>query len=126
MDLIKYGNLQIKNDILTVIYTKPKNEKIIYFEDRIEINNGDDKKVYSFEKYPKAQFMGLILRAIIEDNYTLVDNLFKVTKTKGIVTLIAKPIVSDYIDNITIKHKAQYHIVLEMINKDKITIETSK
>ena len=126
MDLLKYGNLQINDDILTIVYTKPKNEKIIYFEDRIEISNGDDIKVYNFEKYPKAQFMGLILRAIIEDNYMLVDNLFKVTNKKNIIILTAKPIISDYIDTITIKNKLQYNIVIEMINKDKITIETSK
>jgi hypothetical protein len=124
IDFVKYGNLEVKQDFLIIKYTKPKEQTIKYFEDKIEIYQNNNINTYNFDKYPKAQYMGLILRAIVNDNYALVNNLFKVIKKNKNISLLAKPIVSDYILDIQVSKNKKDTIIINMTNKDKITIET--
>ena len=124
IDIVKYGTLDIKKDILVINYTKPNKELINYYSNRIEILQDNQTKTYSFKEYPNAQYMGVILRAIKSNEYELLDQLFKIEKKQSNITLIAKPIIYNYINTIEIIKKKEDIIIINMTNKDKITIET--
>jgi len=125
-EIEKYGSLKMTDDTLTLVYTKPKKETIIYTKNKIIIKDGTNIKEYTFEKYPQAQYMGLILRAIIKEEFHLIESFFKIKKDNEITTLSAKPAVSSYMENIEIikKENKKRIIVLRMLNDDKVTIET--
>jgi hypothetical protein len=122
----KYGNISTKDQILTLTYTKPKSETITYYKDKLVIKNTNSTKKYTFSKYPNLQYMGLLLKAILNNQYTLLDELFIIKKDKNITTIQAKSIINNTITSIeVIKQKTIIKtIIIYMSNKDKITIET--
>lgn len=122
----KYGNLHIENSNLIIDYSKPIKETISYFNDKITILINNKLDEYSFVEHPNAQYLGLILKAIINDNYALVDELFDIKKKKEEILLNAKPIIYSYIQSIEIvkSKKLIKNIIIHMTNQDKITIET--
>jgi len=122
----KYGNLHIDNENLIINYTKPIQETISYYNDKITVLAKDKLDEYSFQEHPNAQYLGLILKAILNNNYATVDELFEIKKEKQEIQLKAKPIIYSYIESINIiKHKKSIkNIIIYMTNKDKITIET--
>ena len=124
VDFKKYGSLSVSKDKLTIKYTKPNNQTINYLEDKIEIISDNNVKIYNFEKYPNTQYMGLILRAIVNDEYELVEQLFDIKHTGKKVMLIAKPVIDSYIVSIKVTKYDKDIIIINLRNKDKITIET--
>jgi len=122
----KYGNLHMDNENLIINYTKPIQETISYYNDKITVLAKDKLDEYSFQEHPNAQYLGLILKAILNNNYATVDELFEIKKEKQEIQLKAKPIIYSYIESINIiKHKKSIkNIIIYMTNKDKITIET--
>ncbi len=123
----KHGSLYVDNDILTIQYTRPSKENIIYYSDKIVIQKDDNQtNEYSFEKYPQAQYMGLILKAIVSSNYDTISDLFEVKIQENGVILNSKPVSSDVIETITVVKDKNIlkSIIIDMTNKDKITIET--
>jgi len=124
----KYGSLHIEDDNLIVNYTKPLKETISYYSDKITILIKDKLDEYTFEEHPKAEYLGLILKAILNDNYEIVDELFDIKRKKQEILLSAKPVIYSYIESIEIikSKKMIQNIIIYMTNKDKITIETIK
>ena len=122
----KYGNLHMDNENLIINYTKPIQETISYYNDKITVLAKDKLDEYSFQEHPNAQYLGLILKAILNNNYATVDELFEIKKEKQEIQLKAKPIIYSYIESINIiKHKKSIkNIIIYLTNKDKITIET--
>ena len=122
----KYGILEIKDQILIVNYTKPSIETITYLEDKLTIFKNDSLREYNFEEHPQAQYMGLILKAILTDEYEALDELFKIKNKKDIIILSAKPIMYSTMEEIEVLKKDNIinKIIIYMTNKDKITIET--
>jgi hypothetical protein len=126
MEREKNGNLLVKDDNLIIKYTKPTVETISYLSDKLTILKDGETKEYSFEEYPKVQYMGLILKAIIKDEYSSLSELFETNIKKQNIELTAKPVIDDImssIDIIKVKNNVK-KITIYMINKDKITIET--
>jgi hypothetical protein len=120
------GKINLKDDILSIVYSKPSKETITYHPNKITILNQDNQTTeYTFEQYPQAQYMGLIIKAIINDNYNSLDNFFKIKNQKSTIMLEAKPIIYDRINfiEITKKQKSVEKIFMDMSNKDTITIE---
>ncbi|MEA3553858.1 MAG: hypothetical protein U9R39_05600 [Campylobacterota bacterium] len=122
----KQGVLEIKENSLVLNYSKPDIETISYLSDKLIILKDDTLVEYSFEEYPKAEYMGLILKAIIKDEYESLDELFEIKKEEKLVSMIAKPIIYNTIVSIEVfkNSKEVSKIIINMINKDKITIET--
>jgi len=122
----KHGILDIKEELLVLNYTKPKKETISYLEDKLTILQGDSLTQYSFEEYPKAQYMGLILKAILKDEYESLSEFFEIKKENEFVSMIAKPIIYATIVSIEVNKDKNIvtKIIINMSNKDKITIET--
>ena len=122
----KYGSLSVNEENLIIKYTKPSVETISYLSDRITILKDDDISEYTFEEYPKSQYMGLILKAIIKDEYRSLDELFEIKKENNIVNLVGKPIVYSVIESIHIEKNDNLmkKIIINMTNKDIVTIET--
>jgi|GEM_PF-5034531 len=122
----KQGNLEIKDDYLVLNYSKPSIETISYLSDKLTILKDDTLVEYSFNEYPQAQYMGLILKAIIKDEYESLDELFEIKIEKEFVSMIAKPIIYNTIVSIEVfkNSKDINKIIIYMTNKDKITIET--
>ena len=127
-DKERYGLLDITDELLILKYKKPNIETITYSKEKIIIQNKDNTKEYTFEEYPKAKYMGLILRSIINKNYNLLDNMFKVSKENNSIFLTSLPIISNMVEYIEIKEnvKSKRVIILFMTNSDRITIETFK
>jgi len=121
----KYGHINYKNNILTLNYTKPRRETIIYEEDKLLIVSDDKTEEYSFDQYSELDYMGLILKAIVNNNYASVDELFVVSKEDGYNLLNAKPAISDKIKYIKIKRDRDglKQFIIYMINEDTISIE---
>ena len=120
------GKINLKDDILSIVYSKPSKETITYHPNKITILNQDNQTTeYTFEQYPQAQYMGLIIKAIINNNYNSLDNFFKIKNQKSTIMLEAKPIIYDRINfiEITKKQKNVEKIFMDMSNKDTITIE---
>ena len=122
----KQGNLEIKDDSLVLNYSKPDIETISYLSDKLTILKNDTLVEYNFEEYPKAEYMGLILKAIIKDEYESLDELFEIKSEKKFISMIAKPIIYNIIVSIEVfkNSKDVSKIIINMTNKDKITIET--
>jgi len=125
-DRAKYGSLDIKDGVLILNYIKPVKETISYFDDKLTILKVDELLEYSFEEYPNAKYMGLILKAIIKNEYETLDELFDIKKEKESIEMISKPIIYNTIISIDISkvNKIVNKIIINMTNKDKITIET--
>ena len=122
----KQGNLEIKDNSLVLNYSKPDIETISYLSDKLTILKNDTLVEYNFEEYPKAEYMGLILKAIIKDEYESLDELFEIKSEKEFISMIAKPIIYNIIVSIEVfkNSKDVSKIIINMTNKDKITIET--
>ncbi len=122
----KYGSFSEKEENLIIKYTRPSIETISYLNDRITILKDGKVSEYTFDEYPKSQFMGLILRSIINDEYTSLDELFEIKKEKKMVSLTGKPIIYGIIESIEVEknNKIIKKIIINMTNKDIITIET--
>ena len=122
----KQGNLEIKDNSLVLNYSKPDIETISYLSDKLTILKDDTLVEYNFEEYPKAEYMGLILKAIIKDEYESLDELFEIKSEKKFISMIAKPIIYNIIVSIEVfkNSKDVSKIIINMTNKDKITIET--
>lgn len=125
-DKERHGVLDITDKLLILKYQEPSVETITYSQTKISIKTDDDLKEYTFKEYPQAEYMGLILRTIINENYNSLDNMFEVTKNKDEVILTSLPIISNMVEYIEIKktNKLKKTIILFMTNSDKITIET--
>ncbi|MEA3498274.1 MAG: hypothetical protein U9R16_04360 [Campylobacterota bacterium] len=123
---VKHGSLFVKEENLIIKYTKPSVETISYLSDRITILKDEETLEYTFEEYPKSQYMGLILKAIIKDEYSTLDEMFEVKKENNIVKLLGKPIVYSIIESISIEKSDNLNkkIIINMTNKDIVTIET--
>jgi len=126
-DKERYGVLDITEETLTLSYKKPSMEIITYSDTKITIQSEDETKEYTFEEYPRAEYMGLILRTIINKNYDSLDNMFKVSKEEDLLLLTSLPIISDMVEYIEVQENinSKRIMTLFMSNKDKITIETS-
>jgi len=126
-DKERYGVLTITEETLILSYKKPSIEIITYSDTKITIQSEDDTKEYTFEEYPRAKYMGLILRTIINKNYDSLDNIFKVSKVEDLLLLKSLPIISDMVEYIEVQENinSKRIMTLFMSNKDKITIETS-
>ena len=122
----KQGNLEIKDNSLVLNYSKPDIETISYLSDKLTILKNDTLVEYNFEEYPKAEYMGLILKAIIKDEYESLDELFEIKSEKEFISMTAKPIIYNIIVSIEVfkNSKDVSKIIINMTNKDKITIET--
>lgn len=122
----KQGVLEIEGNSLVLNYSKPSIETISYLSDKLTILKDDTLVEYSFDEYPQAQYMGLILKAIIKDEYESLDELFEIKIEKEFVSMIAKPIIYNTIVSIEVfkNSKDVNKIIIYMTNKDKITIET--
>ena len=122
----KQGILEIEGNSLVLNYSKPSIETISYLSDKLTILKDDTLVEYSFNEYPQAQYMGLILKAIIKDEYESLDELFEIKIEKEFISMIAKPIIYNTIVSIEVfkNSKDVNKIIIYMTNKDKITIET--
>ena len=122
----RYGTIDIFEDTLILAYTKPKEETLSYESDKLVIKNGLEIKEYKFDQYPKLEFMGLFLKAIMSDNYLSIESLFQIEIKNETITLIGKPVIYNTIEYIEITKKKSIikKIILKMTNKDIITIET--
>ncbi len=122
----KQGALEIKDNSLVLNYSKPDIETISYLSDKVTILKNDNLIEYTFEKYPHAEYMGLILKAIIKDEYESLNEFFEIKKGKEIISLTGKPIIYNTIESIEVfkNSKDVNKIIINMTNKDKITIET--
>jgi hypothetical protein len=123
-----YGSFEIKPEQMVVAYTKPNIQTITYYNDKICIETNNTKKEYSFDKYPQAQYMGVALKAIFEENYDLLGQFFKIQKQNNTnILLNSKAGISDIIDSIDITKTSNNiikKIFIHMRNKDTILIET--
>ena len=119
------GTFKFENDLMIISYTEPEQEVITYYNHKITIQKDDETKEYSFEEYPQAQYLGLILKAIIKDDYISLDEFFSVNKNKKQLDLESKPVIEDIMTSIeVIKSKSSIEkIIMYMTNQDKITIE---
>jgi len=126
MDQSKYGNMKLENNQLHLIYTNPIKEEIIYEEEKLVIIKDENINEYFFIEYPTLRFMGLILKYIITDNYLQLDNFFDVKITNDLVVLEAKPVIYNIVESIEIVKRDDKlrKIIMNMTNKDIITIET--
>ncbi len=123
-----YGNLIVSDEVMTISYTKPIKETIIYHTNKLIILRGDDKKEIMFEDYPQAKYMGLILKAIINSEYESLNELFTIKKKGLTIDLEAKPAIANEILLIEILKNDKNSIKtikINMSNDDKITIETT-
>ncbi len=126
LDRTLEGILKIRDDNIIISYNKPSLEIISYYEDKVTIERDDEQKEYLFDEYPQAQYMGLILKSILQDNYDSLDNFFEIIKTKQNISLNAKASISSNIASITISKDNQNNIsniLINMSNKDTIKIE---
>ena len=98
----KQGVLEIEGNSLVLNYSKPSIETISYLSDKLTILKDDTLVEYSFDEYPQAQYMGLILKAIIKDEYESLDELFEIKIEKEFVSMIAKPIIYNTIVSIEV------------------------
>ena len=125
LEQYKYGEMSFVNDKLTISYKKPKQETITYFKDRLEISYKNELKIYSFKKYPKLQYMGVLFKAILNKNYDSLDDFFDIKKEKNRIILNSKSAISNIINSVEINTISKNNeIIMNMSNQDKITIET--
>jgi hypothetical protein len=124
----KYGSLSIINDILTIKYSEPEKKIIKYFDNKILIEENSNLEEFSFENYPQPQYMGLILKAIIYENFNSLEQFFKIKYKNNDIILESRGIMMNNIEYIEINKnkKTIKEIILHMTNEDKITIETIK
>ncbi len=122
----KYGKMHIDDTTLTLVYNKPSKETISYYSDKLTITEDEETKEYSFEEYPQIQYMGLILKAIIQNDYTSLDELFTIEIENKNTILNAKPAINDTMEYIKIERDQQKikRITIHMTNEDTIKIET--
>lgn len=126
MDRQLKGSVTINKTNMIINYTTPQQETITYLDDKVTILKDEELKEYSFEEYPQASFMGLIIKAMVTDNYTPIEEFFTITTQKEITTFTSKPIVTSTIKTIELSKKDDKKIVtMYMSNQDKITIETT-
>ncbi len=125
IDRTMYGNVDFKDQDMIINYTEPQKETISYLDDKVTIFKGVEVKEYSFEEYPQALFMGLIIKAIITENYTPIEEFFEIQKQKELILFIAKPAMTGTIIEMEVYKKNDLkQVVIKMSNQDKITIET--
>lgn len=122
----KYGKMYLKDDILTLSYSKPTHEKLIYNENKLTVLVDDKINEYNFTDYPQIYYMGLLLKAIIKNDYTSLSELFEIDYKDNNITLGAKPIINDVMKYIKVEKDTAgiQKITIQMINEDTITIET--
>ena len=127
IDMTKYGSMNYKNNILILTYARPSHEKIIYYEDRLTLQSDDSEITqYTYEEHPQIEYFGLLLKAIVGNNYDSLSNMFEITKENNAKILTAKASVSSTINYLEVVHKNSKlkRIIFYMTNEDKITIET--
>jgi len=126
MDRSKYGNMKLENNQLFLDYTKPIKETIIYKEDKLVIEKEETIQEYSFNEYPRLRYMGLILKYIITDDYQQLEDFFDIKITRDLILLEAKPVIYNIVESIEIikSENKLRKIIMNMTNKDIITIET--
>jgi len=127
VEMTKYGVMNFKENILTIKYTKPKDETITYYDDKLTLqSNVNESKEYTYEEHPKLEYFGLLLKSIISNTYENLDNMFEIKNNNDNKTLTSKSSVAGTIDYLEVFHdnKKLSSIIFYMTNKDKITIET--
>ena len=127
VEMTKYGIMNLENNILTLKYKKPKVEVITYYEDKLSLQNDKDEiKEYTYEEHPQIEYFGLLLKAIVNNSYESLDNMFTIKQEKNKKILSAKASISGTVDYLEVFHKNKKlsSIIFYMTNKDKITIET--
>lgn len=119
------GTLKFEDDLMIVSYTKPEQEVITYYNHKVTIQKDNEIKEYSFEEYPQAQYLGLILKAIIKDDYIALNELFIIKKGKKQLDLESKLVIEDIMTSIEVVKNTSgiEKITMHMANQDKITIE---
>jgi len=123
------GSIKLDGENIVIIYTKPNMKTISYYENKVTIKSDDDQlKEYSFNEYPQAQYMGLILKAMVQDDYNSLDEFFDITQNKQTITLDAKAIIYATVGSIEVIKVGNVtkSIVMNMSNKDTIKIEIIK
>ena len=127
LETTKQGSMKIDDDSFTITYIKPTKEIITYLEDKLTLQNDQEEvKEYTYEEHPKLEYFGLLLRSIVNDSYENLDNMFNIKDELDKKILTAKSSISGTIDYIEVlkKDNKLSSIILYMINKDIITIET--
>jgi len=128
IDMSKYGTMNFKNNILSLKYTKPTQEIITYYEDKLVLENDNSEITeYSYKEYPQIEYFGLLLKSIVSNQYENLENMFTMEIKENKRTLTAKSSVSGTIDYLEVLHKNKKlsSIIFYMTNKDRITIETT-
>lgn len=121
------GTLNYTEDIININYTVPNIENIVYHHDKVMIIKNDEENIYTFEEYPQAMYMGVILRSVLTKNYDPLINFFEVKNKNEFIYLSAKPALKSQITDIEIKYKKEklQRVIINMSNSDTIKIETT-
>ncbi|MEA3289622.1 MAG: hypothetical protein U9Q04_05505 [Campylobacterota bacterium] len=121
-----YGSFKFIDDHMVISYIRPAIQTITYLNDSMSIKNKDGEiSTYSYAEYPQARYMSMLLKAIINDQYESIAEIFTITKQTNMIRLDAKSSISSTISSINIKkeNSTLNSILINMTNKDTIKIE---
>lgn len=105
------GKINFGEEKVTILYTSPKQESIIYLKE----DENRQKKV-----------LFLILDSIYNDDMDSLEGYFKVEKISSKTLLVPLGTLGDYIKNVEFKksYKELDYLMIKMQNEDWIKIET--
>lgn len=116
---IAFGTNHIKID-----YSELK-QSIVYEDEVLHITNEKGKKSININSEPVMGYFFMIIKAIHDDDYVLLDSYFDMKQTDLSTKLIPKDIAKKYIEEITFtKHNSALQFLrVVTTKKDRIEIE---
>ena len=110
---------------IMIEYVKPTYKVLTYFEEKLTIQDDNGFQSIEAQKMPSINYFFMIVKAVHDDNMTLIDTFFTSQTTNTLTTLTPIGVAAEVLEKASIKKDGTGLRFLEVSlkNGDRISIE---
>lgn len=110
---------------IIIEYVKPESKVLTYFEEKLTIQDSNGYKVIDAQSMPSMNYFFMIIKAVHDENKTLLGSFFDATQNGDETVLTPKGVAAEVLEEVRILRQAaqlkSLHVKIK--NGDRITIE---
>lgn len=120
------GNISFSENDIKIEYLHPQPRIITYQDELLIIKENNSTKTVEINSQPVMGYFFMIIRAIYDDNYILLDSFFDIEEVElGHTKLIPKDLSAQYLEDIVFYKDERNLKLLKIVttSQDRIEIE---
>lgn len=119
------GIISFDNESIKITYKEPQQKTILYRDEILTIDDGKNSKTISITSEPVMGYFFMVIKAIHDENHTLLDTFFTTEYFDTYTKLTPKELVAKYVQEVLFYKNKENLKFLKMVatSQDRIEIE---